>query len=72
MAENKTRRMCFNINGLLGGILATVLLLSILVFLTINAIGVQQANATKFYELKDQSNIQMRSTDNAAHRVIKE
>ena len=72
MAENKTRRMCFNINGLLGGILATVLLLSILVFLTINAISVQQANATKFYELKDQSSIQMRSTDNAAHWVDKE
>jgi hypothetical protein len=72
MAENKTRRMCFNINGLLGGILATVLLLSILVFLTINAISVQQANATKFYELKDQAKIQMRSTDNAAHWVNKE
>jgi hypothetical protein len=72
ISSNKTRRMCFNINGLLGGIIATLLLLSILAFLTIQAIGVQQANATKFYELKDQSSIKMRSTDNAAHWVDKE
>ena len=71
MAENKTRRMCFNINGLLGGILATVLLLSILVFLTIQAIGVQQANATNFYEIQDPTSIQAISTDNAAKRVNK-
>jgi hypothetical protein len=70
--ENKTRRMCFNINGLLGGIIATLLLLSILGFLTIQAIGVQQANATKFYELADETKIQMRSTDNAGHWVDKE
>ncbi len=72
MAENKTRRMCFNINGLLGGIIATVLLLSILVFLTINAIAVQQKNATTFYKLNDASNIQMKSTDNIKHyQVVK-
>ncbi len=70
MAENKTRRMCFNINGLLGGILATVLLLSVLVFLTINAITVQQKNATTYYQLDDASNIQMISTDNAKHYKI--
>ncbi len=72
MAENKTRRMCFNINGLLGGIIATVLLLSVLVFLTINAIAVQQKNATTFYKLNDASNIQMKSTDNIKHyQVVK-
>ncbi len=71
MAENKTRRMCFNINGLLGGILATLLLLSILAFLTMRAITVQQENATKYYELQDETNIQMNSTDNAKHRVYK-
>jgi len=69
--ENKTRRMCLNINGLLGGIIATLLLLSILAFLTMQAIAVQQANATSFYQLDDETNIQMRSTDNAAHRVMK-
>ncbi len=70
--ENKTRRMCFNINGLLGGVIATLLLLSILGYLTYLAIGVQQANATNFYELKDAAKIEMRSTNNAGHWVNKE
>jgi len=69
--ENKTRRMCFNLNGLMGGLIATVLLLSILVFLTIQAISVQQSTATKFYELQDESNIQSNSVDNVKHWVDK-
>lgn len=71
MAENTTRRLCFNINGLLGGIIATLLLLSILAFLTVQAIGVQQANATNFYELKDPAALQTKSTDNANQWVNK-
>lgn len=71
MAENTTRRMCFNINGLLGGILATVLLLAILAFLTIQAIAVQKANATNFYEIENPTAIQAKSVDNAALRVNK-
>lgn len=70
--ENKTRRMCLNINGLLGGVIATVLLLSILGALTYWAIIVQQDNATKFYELKDETNIKMRSKENANHWQDKE
>lgn len=69
--ENKTRRMCFNLNGLTGGIIATLLLLGILAFLTINAIRVQQENATKFYQLQDENNIQTNSVDNIKHRVMK-
>jgi len=72
MAENKTRRMCFNLNGLMGGVIATLLLLAILGYLTMQAISVQHANATNFYELKDASNIKMISAENAAHRVDKE
>lgn len=71
MAENKTRRMCFNLNGLLGGVLATLLLLAIAAFLSIWAIQVQKDNATNYYELENPSDIQMRSTDNAKHRVNK-
>jgi len=71
MAENKTRRMCFNLNGLLGGILATLLLLGILGFLTINAIAVQKANATNFYEIQDISTIKANSVDNASKWVNK-
>ena len=71
MAENKTRRMCFNLNGLLGGVIATLLLLSILAYLTMWAIQVQKENATNYYELENASDIQMRSTTNADHRVNK-
>ena len=69
--ENKTRRMCFNINGLLGGILATLLLLSILGFLTYLAIDVQQKNATNFYEIQDPTSIKANSVDNAGKWVNK-
>ncbi len=71
MAENKTRRMCFNLNGLLGGVLATVLLLAIVGYLSMWAIQVQKDNATNYYELENPSEIQMRSTDNAKHWVNK-
>jgi len=68
--ENKTRRMCFNLNGLTGGIIATLLLLGILAFLTAWCIKVQQNNSTTYYKLQDETNIKMKSVDNAAHRVI--
>ena len=69
--ENKTRRMCFNINGLLGGVLATLLLLSILGYLTYLAIDVQQKNATNFYEIQDPTSLQANSVDNAGKWVNK-
>jgi hypothetical protein len=72
ISENKTRRMCFNINGLLGGILATLLLLAILAFLVTQAIAVQKANATNFYEIKDPTHIKANSAANADHRINKE
>ena len=73
MAENTSRRLCLNINGLLGGIIATLLLLSILAFLTYNAIKVQANNATTYYELVDEQNIPMTSTETEAkhYRIVK-
>ncbi len=73
MAENTTRRLCFNINGLLGGIIATVLLLSILGVFTYLAIGVQAGNATTYYKLVDEQNIPMTSTDTMAkhYKIVK-
>ncbi|MCH9813685.1 MAG: DUF4006 family protein [Epsilonproteobacteria bacterium] len=71
MAENTTRRMCFNINGLMGGVIATLLLLAILAFLTVQAIEVQKANATNFYEIENPTAIKAQSADNAALRVNK-
>ena len=65
--------MCFNLNGLLGGIIATLLLLAIAAYLTMWAIEVQQKNATVYYELVDESNIKMISKDNWKHyRVVTE
>ncbi len=65
--ENPTRRLCFNLNGLMGGLIATVLLLSILVGLTIWDIKVQKANAETFYKIKDPQSIQFKSDDNVKH-----
>ncbi len=70
MAENTTRRMCFNLNGLLGGIIATVLLLSILVYLSIWATEVQKQNATTFYTIEDPAGIKMISKDNWKHYKV--
>ena len=49
MEENERGIMA--LNGLTGGIIATVLLLAILAGLTWAAIGSQQANAEKFYTI---------------------
>jgi hypothetical protein len=50
-------------------LVATVLLLSILVFLTVNAISVQKANATNAYDptpiTGSLDNVKMKSKDNA-------
>lgn len=70
MAEN-TSRSVFSIHGITGMLIATVLLLSILAFLTLNAIGVQQANATNAYDptpiTGSLDNVKMKSTDNIQH-----
>lgn len=68
MTEN-TSRSVFSIHGITGMLIATVLLLAILVFLTMNAIGVQQANATNAYDptpiTGSLDNVKMKSKENA-------
>ena len=49
MAEN-TNRGVFGLHGVTGMLIATVLLLSILVVLTIWGLGVQQQSASNFYD----------------------
>jgi len=66
MNEN---RNVFGLHGVTGMLIATVLLLSILAFLTINALAVQNANASNFYDIKDETSIKMNSVDNAKHLV---
>ena len=66
MNEN---RSVWALNGLTGGLIATVLLLTILVILSVNAIGVQHANAENYYKIVDEKSIKMFSVDNAKHVV---
>lgn len=62
-------RSVFSFHGITGMLIATVLLLSILAFLTVWGLGVQQGNADSFYTVENEKEIKMISTDNANHRV---
>ena len=66
MNEN---RSVFALDGVTGMLIATVLLLAILAVLTVLGLGVQQANATNFYDIKDESSIKMNSVENSKHLV---
>jgi len=66
MNEN---RSVFALDGITGMLIATVLLLTILAGLTVLGLGVQNANATNFYDIKDEQSIKMFSTENANHLV---
>jgi hypothetical protein len=67
-ATENTNRALFGLNGVTGMLIATVLLLSILVFLTIWGIGVQQGSASNFYDptpiTSNLDNVKMISTEN--------
>lgn len=56
MNEN---RSVFALDGITGMLIATVLLLTILVVLTILSLGTQNANATNYYDVKDEQSIKM-------------
>jgi len=62
-------RSIFALDGITGMLIATVLLLSILAGLTVWGLGVQQGSANKFYQIENEKDIKMISTDNASHRV---
>jgi hypothetical protein len=62
-------RSIFALDGITGMLIATVLLLSILAGLTVWGLGVQQGSATNFYQIENEKDIKMFSTENAAHRV---
>ncbi len=68
MAEN-TQRNVFGLNGVAGMLIATALLISILVFLTVMAISTQQESAVKPYDpapiTGSLDNVKMISTDNS-------
>ena len=63
-------RSVFALDGITGMLIATVLLLSILAFLTVLGLGAQQNNANQFYKVENEKEIKMISTENGAHRVM--
>lgn len=66
MNEN---RSVFSLDGITGMLIATVLLLVILVALTIWNMNVQNANASNFYDIKDEASIKMFGSKQADHVV---
>ena len=74
-ATENTNRNAWGINGVLGMLIATVLLLGILFFLVSMAIGVQRAQATNYYDpspvVKSLDNVKMISPDNAKFAIDK-
>jgi len=74
MAENTSRGL-FTLSGITGMLIATLLLLSILAFLTMSAIGVQKAEAKHYYDptpvVSSLDNVKMISTDNAKFDISK-
>ena len=54
--ENENRSV-FALDGVTGMLIATVLLLSILAFLTVKALSVQTANAENFYKIQNETQI---------------
>ena len=53
---NENERGIFKLSGITGMLIATVLLLTILVVLTISAISVQQNESTNFYKINQDIN----------------
>ncbi len=54
---NESSRKVFALDGLTGGLIATVLLLAILVFLTVWNMSVQKSNSMNFYKIKNEKTI---------------
>ena len=70
-ATENTNRSVFGLHGVTGMLIATLLLISILVVLTIWGLGVQQKSATNYYDptpiTSNLDNVKMISTENAKH-----
>ncbi|OEW27650.1 hypothetical protein AJ877_05450 [Campylobacter jejuni] len=69
--ENNNRCV-FSLSGVIGMLIATVLLLAILVVLTIWGLKAQQEVMQKPYSLKDVQSIKMFGSKEQDHRSIKE
>jgi len=63
------KRSIFALDGITGMLIAVVLLLSIVGVLTYFSVVTQAANASNFYKVDKEKEIQMFSTDSAKHMV---
>ncbi|WP_456432541.1 DUF4006 family protein [Nitratifractor sp.] len=72
-ATENTNRNAWGINGVLGMLIATALLLSILAFLVSNAIRIERAEVTHPYDpspvINSLDNVKMISKDNAKYDI---
>ena len=66
MNEN---RSVFALDGITGMLIATVLLLTILAVLTVIGLGVQNANAANYYDIKDEKSIKMFGSVQSDHVI---
>jgi hypothetical protein len=57
----------FGVNGLLGYLVAVVLLLSIVFVFGMNAVAVQKREATNYYKMENPFDLKMISTTNVNH-----
>ncbi|BAK71600.1 DUF4006 family protein [Aliarcobacter butzleri] len=65
---NENERGIFKLNGISGMLVAVVLLLSILAILVVNAVLVQQREATNYYKInQDLNGLKMNSAENHTH-----
>jgi len=62
-------RHVFSFDGLLGFIVAIIVLFIALVFLMYFAIATQNNNAVNYYEIKNEKSIKMFDKDNAKHII---
>jgi len=74
-STENTNRNAWGINGVLGMLIATALLLGILFVLVSMSISVQQREATNYYDpapvVNSLDNVKMISTDNAKFAIEK-
>jgi len=68
LSENE--RGVFSLDGIVGMLIATVLLLSILVFLTVEGYAAQYRNASNFYKIVNEKQIKMIDTTTRANHLV--
>jgi len=67
---NENERGVFALDGITGMLIATVLLLSILAFLTVQGIAAQNRNASNFYQIVNEKEIKMIDTESRNNHLV--